>query len=180
MTTRDAENQAPPRPGATEYADGYAGYVGMVPDGEIVTTLRDQGRALCDALARVPESHAGHRYAEGKWSIREVVGHLIDAERIFAYRALRIARGDATPRAGFDENAFTAAAGSDARTLADLVDELRVVRDASVRLFASLPAEAWPRMGTASERPVSVRALAFITAGHAMHHLHVLRERYLA
>lgn len=171
---------ATPRPAATEYAGWYAGYVGLVPDGDVVTTLRDQGRTLCDTLAGVPESRGGHRYAEGKWSIREVVGHVIDAERIFAYRALRIARGDATPLASFDENAYTAAAGSDTRPLADLVDELRAVREATVRLFASLPAEAWSRTGVASDQPVSVRALAFITAGHAMHHGQVLAARYLA
>jgi hypothetical protein len=105
---------------------------------------------------------------------------MIDAERIFSYRALRLARGDATPLPGFEENDYARAAGSDARTLTDLVDEMRVVREGTVRLFQSFPAEAWMRRGVVNGREVSVRALAYITAGHARHHLAVLRERYLA
>jgi hypothetical protein len=108
-----------------------------------------------------------------------MLGHLIDAERIFTYRALRIARGDATPLAGFEENDYVRAAGSDGRTVGDLADELRTVREGTVRLFASLPDDAWSRRGNASGRDVTVRALAWITVGHALHHLKVLRERYL-
>jgi hypothetical protein len=107
-----------------------------------------------------------------------VVGHLIDAERIFCYRALRLARADATPLPGFEENDYVRSAGSDARTLADLVDELRVVRDGTVRLFDSFADAAWGRRGVVNGREVSVRALAFIVAGHARHHLRILRERY--
>jgi hypothetical protein len=107
-----------------------------------------------------------------------VVGHLIDAERIFTYRALRIARGDATPLPGFDENAYVVTAGSDGRTIADLADELRSVRESSVRLFTSFPDEAWSGRGNASGKEISVRALAWITVGHALHHLRLLRERY--
>lgn len=166
------------RPDASEYATFYARYVAGVPEGDILTVMRESGRAMVAALAAVPESRAGHRYAEGKWTIREVAGHVVDAERIFAYRALRMARGDATPLPGFDENAYAQAAGSDARTMADLVDELRVVRESTVRLFTSLPAEAWPRRGIASNAEISVRALAYIVVGHGLHHLGVLRERY--
>jgi uncharacterized damage-inducible protein DinB len=168
------------RPDATEHAPFYGGYVAAVPESDVVSVLRDSGRDIVAALSAIPESHGGHRYAAGKWSIREVVGHLIDAERIFAYRALRLARADATPLPGFEENDYVRAAGSDARTLSDLVDELRAVREATVRLFASLPDEAWSRRGVVNGREISVRALAFITAGHARHHLGVLRERYLA
>jgi uncharacterized damage-inducible protein DinB len=166
------------RPDATEYAPFYANYVAGVPESDIVSVLRDSGREITAALAAIPESRGGFRYAEGKWSVRELVGHVSDAERIFSYRALRLARGDATPLPAFEENDYARVAGSDARTLADLVDELRAVRESTLRLFASLPNEAWTRKGVASGREVSVRALAYITAGHARHHLKILRERY--
>jgi hypothetical protein len=166
------------RPDATEYAPFYASYVARVPEADVVSALRDSGREIIAALAAIPESRGGHRYAEGKWSVREVIGHLIDAERIFSYRALRVARGDATPLPPFDENAYVPTAGSEARTLADLVDELRAVRESTVRMFASFPGEAWTRTGIVSGREVSVRALAYITAGHARHHFAILRERY--
>ena len=166
------------RPEASEYASFYHRYVESVPDGDIVELLRSGGRELLEAIRRIPEARAGHRYGPEKWTIRQVIGHLIDAERIFTYRALRAARGDRTPLASFDENAYVRTAGSDARTLADLAREMECVRQASVLLFESLPADAWGLSGIASEREVSVRALAYITAGHALHHLRILRERY--
>lgn len=167
------------RPEAAEFAPFYAAYVAAVPEGDIVTILRRDGEEWQRMLAEIPEARGDHRYAEGKWSIRQLVGHVSDAERIFTYRALRIARGDRTPLAAFDENAYAETAGSDHRTLAALAAELAVVRGASVALFNSLPDEAWTRTGTASEKTVSVRALAYITAGHARHHLKMLQERYL-
>lgn len=166
------------RPDATEYAPFYAAYVAGVPEEDVLAALRASGRELAATLASIPESRAGHRYAEGKWSVREVVGHLIDAERIFSYRALRVARGDTTPLPAFDENDYVRTAGSDARMLTALVDELALVRESSLRLFESLPADAWMRRGVASGREVTVRALAYITAGHARHHHRILRERY--
>jgi hypothetical protein len=167
------------RPDATEFPPFYARYVAAVPESDVVAALRDSGRDLVASLTPVPESRGGFRYAPDKWTIREVVGHMIDAERIFGYRALRLARADATPLPGFEENDYARAAGSDARTLADLVDELRIVREGTVRLFQSFPVDAWTRRGVVNGREVSVRALAYITAGHARHHLAVLRERYL-
>lgn len=166
------------RPNTTEYGSFYHGYVSLVPDGDVVDVLRDSGRTLHERVSAIPEDRGGHRYAEGKWSIRELIGHLVDAERIFTYRALRIARGDATPLPGFEENEYVRASGSDARTLASLVREQGVVREATVQLFESLPEEAWRRRGTASGASISVRALAYITAGHALHHFRILRERY--
>jgi hypothetical protein len=133
---------------------------------------------LLAALGAIPETRGGHRYGPDKWTIREVIGHLIDAERIFTYRALRVARGDRTPLASFDENEFVKTAGSDTRTLASLTRELGAVREASIQLFESLPDDAWGRSGVASGKEVSLRALAYITTGHAMHHLRILRERY--
>lgn len=171
-------SSAATRPADGEFAPYYGRYIALVPEGDIVATLRDHGRALHATLSALPESRGGFRYAEGKWSVREMLGHIIDAERVFAYRALRFARGDATPLAGFDENTYAVAAGSDARSLADLLDEWRCVREGTVRLLSSLPAEAWARAGTASDAHVSVRALAFIIAGHVMHHARILHERY--
>ncbi|MFL5608054.1 MAG: DinB family protein [Gemmatimonadaceae bacterium] len=166
------------RPDATEYAPFYANYVAAVPEADVVSALRNSGQEITAALSAIPESRGGFRYADGKWSIRELIGHVIDAERIFTYRALRLARGDSTPLPAFEENEYVRVAGSDARTVADLVDELRAVRESTVRMFASFPEEAWTRTGTVSGRPASVRALAYITAGHARHHLAILRDRY--
>jgi hypothetical protein len=167
-----------PRPDAAEYPPFYAGYVALVPEADVVSAVRDSGAEISSALAAIPESRGGFRYADGKWSIRELVGHMIDAERIFTYRALRLARGDSTPLPAFEENDYVRSAGSDTRTIADLVAEFRAVRESTVQLFASFPDEAWMRTGTVSGRPVSARALAYITAGHARHHLKMLRERY--
>lgn len=167
------------RPDTTEFAPFYAGYVSAVPDGDIVNILRTGGDEWQTVLATLTEARADHRYAQGKWSIRQLIGHVSDAERIFSYRALRIARGDQTPLAPFDEDAYAETAGSDRRTLSALAAELRVVREATVALFNSLPDDAWTRTGSASGKTVSVRALAYISAGHAQHHLKILRERYL-
>jgi uncharacterized damage-inducible protein DinB len=169
-----------PRPDASEYLSYYGKYVALVPDGDLVQTLRTQLDETLALVRGLPEAQGGHRYAPGKWSIREVLGHLIDAERIFAYRALRIARGDTTPLPGFDENMYAETSDADARTLADLADELEHVRLANLALFRSLSDEALARRGTASDAPISARALAWILAGHELHHRALLRERYLA
>jgi len=166
------------RPERTEYAPFYHGYVTSVPEGDVVELMRAGGRELLDAIGRIPETRGGHRYGADKWTIREVIGHLIDAERIFSYRALRIARGDQTLLPGFDENEYVRTAGSDQRTLADLARELAAVRESTVLLFESFPDEVWSRMGNANGTPMSVRALAYVVAGHPMHHLRLLRERY--
>ena len=164
-----------------EYAPFYAGYVARVPAGDITRTLEDCARET-DALLRSDgaRSLAGHRYAEGKWSVKEVVGHMTDAERVFAYRMMRIARADATPLPGFDENAYTPAGEFDARALDDLLEEFLAVRHATIRLVRGLPAEAWTRRGTASGKTISVRALAHIIAGHELHHRAILEQRYFS
>ena len=166
------------RPQSSEYAPFYHGYVASVPEGDVVALLRQSGRELLDTIASIHEDRGGFRYGEGKWSIREVLGHIIDAERIFTYRALRMARGDTTPLASFDENAYVKTAGSDARTLANLAREFGALRESTVQLCESFPDDAWGRSGVASGKSISVRALVYITTGHAMHHLKVLRERY--
>jgi uncharacterized damage-inducible protein DinB len=169
-----------PRPDASEHLPYYGKYVDRVPDGDLLQTMRTQLDETLALVRGLPEERGGHRYAPGKWSIREVLSHVIDAERIFAYRALRIGRGDATPLASFDENAYAAASNADARTLADLAEELAHVRLGNLALFRSLDDEALARRGTASGGEVSVRALAWIIAGHERHHVALLRERYLA
>lgn len=168
------------RPDASEHLPYYSKYVDRVPDGDLLQTLRDQLDETLALVRGLDESQGGHAYAPGKWTIRGVLQHVIDAERIFAYRALRIARGDQTPLESFDENAYAQTAGADARTLADLAEELEHVRRANLSLFTSLSDEALARRGTASGGVVSVRALAWIIAGHERHHVALLRERYLA
>ncbi len=167
------------RPGADEYAPFYAGYVAGVPDGELLVLLRDQLAETEALLREFTGARADHRYAPGKWSVKEVVGHMADAERIFAYRALRFARGDRTPLPGFDENDYVSGSNSSARALPEIAGELRSVRMASITLFAGLSEEALMRRGAANNNEVSVRALAWIIAGHERHHARILRERYL-
>ena len=166
-------------PSAGEYAEFYAGYVKRVPAGDVVATIRDQLAETLTLLRGVDPSRTTSGYAPGKWSIRDVVLHMADTERVMAYRALRIARGDATPLASFDENAWTPMAGANARTMDSLLAELDATRRATVAMLEGLPAEAWARVGTASGKSVSVRALAWIIAGHERHHVAVIRERYL-
>jgi hypothetical protein len=166
-------------PAADEYGAPYAGYIGHVPAGsDILDLLARQGQETPARLRAVPESRWGHRYAPGKWSVREVVVHLTDVERIMAYRALRTARGDATPLPGFDENTYVPLSGAEAQPLTTLVGDWEDVRRATLSLYRRLPADAWTRRGTASGFPVTVRALAWIIAGHERHHLGVLAERY--
>lgn len=167
------------RPEASEYAPYYDKYVALVPTGDVIETLRRQSADTLALLRSIPEDKAGARYAPGKWSVKELVGHVIDTERIFTYRALRFARGDRTSLHGFDQDPYVLAADFDTRTLADLGEEFAHVRAASLSLFQSLNEAAWQRGGTASDNEVSVRALAYITAGHEAHHIQVLRERYL-
>jgi hypothetical protein len=177
MTATAMEPRAT-RPSADEFAPYYGTYINKVADGDIVATLKGQIGNTLSYLRAIPESRGGHRYAEGKWSIREVIGHLSDAERVFGYRALRFARGDATPLPGFDENEFMKQARLDDRSLASLIAEFEAVRAASVALFDGLFPEEWTRHGSASGKDVSVRGLAWIVAGHEVHHLEVLKTRY--
>ena len=167
------------RPDVSEYTPNYTTYISEVPEGDIVDVLRQQGEEIRGMLGSLPESMGGHRYAPGKWSIREMVGHLSDAEWSFGHRAFRFSRGDGSPLPGFDENTYVAASNSDVRTLADLAEEFGHLRAATLALFTHLSPEAWNRRGIANGKEVSVRALAFVLAGHAAHHLKVLRERYL-
>ena len=167
------------RPAPTEYPPFYGRYVETVGLGDILALMRKSGRLFAEMLAAISEPRAGFRYADGKWSIREVVGHVTDAERVFSYRALRFARGDVTPVPGFDENEYARASNADARSLVDLAADFQAVRESSLRLFASLSAGAWEQRGTANGQTITVRALAYVTVGHVEHHMAVLHERYL-
>lgn len=166
------------RPGDGECAEFYRGYIESLPDSNILTLMESQLERLESLPARVGPSREQYRYASGKWSIREVVGHLIDAERVFGYRASCISRGETSALPGFDENEYVRNSSNDDRPLDSLVDELAALRRSNLLLFSHLPPGSSARIGHASGSPVSVRALAWIITGHAEHHLTVLAERY--
>ncbi len=167
------------RPLESEYAPYYRGYVAQVAEEEILPVLRSQIDALDLLLDQVTPERETYRYAEGKWSIREVIGHLIDGERVFGYRALCIARGENQNLPGFDEKEYMLSAPYNRVDLEDLMSEFRLVRLSNIAMLRNLDEEAWSRIGTANDAPVSVRALAFIMGGHIRHHMGVLSERYL-
>jgi uncharacterized damage-inducible protein DinB len=167
------------RPAEAEYPPYFGKYVSLVAGDDILASLDDQLTETLALLRGVPESEGSFRYAADKWSIRELVGHLIDSERIFAYRALRFARNDRTPLSGFEQDDYIRHASLDACTLAALAAEFESVRRATLFLFRHLDAEAWTRRGVANESEMSVRAIAYIIAGHELHHMGILRDRYL-
>lgn len=151
-----------------------------IPDqADVLEVLQKQRYDVLQLFGRVSENEADFAYAPGKWSIKEVLGHMNDTERIMAYRALCIARGEQNSLPGFDENDYVAHAFFHERTLAGLLEEHKVVREATIALFDSMAPAAYPRLGNANGSPVSVAALAFIIAGHERHHLNILKERYL-
>ena len=167
------------RPQAGEYAAYAQADLDQVPGDDAVAALEAVELETLALLAPLGETAADHRYAPGKWSVRQILGHLIDDERIFVYRALCVARGDTQPLPGFDENDYMRLAGFETRPWADLLEEYRAVRQSTLAFFRGLPSDAWPRRGTVNGYPASVRGLAFHIAAHELHHLRVLRERYL-
>ena len=168
-----------PRPGAGEYGEFYAGYVAEMPDGDVLAALERQGEETFALFSALPEERGGYRYAPGKWAIKDLVTHLADAERVFAYRALLFARGDETPLASFEQDQYVPTGNFNARTLTSLADEFAHVRATTLDLYTYLDPEALGRRGSASGFVVSVRAMAFVIAGHVAHHERVLREKYL-
>ncbi len=168
------------RPAASEYAAYYGKYIALVPEGEYIGNLQDIATNTHSLLTSISEEKSLHRYAPGKWSIRESWLHVSDTERIMCYRALRIARGDQKELAGFDQDPYVANSAADSRSWRSIVEEYFAVRQASLALFRNLPADAWMRTGTASGNPWTVRALAYTVAGHDLHHRKILREKYLA
>ncbi|WP_276360317.1 DinB family protein [Daejeonella sp. H1SJ63] len=166
------------RPKADEYPLFYKGYIDTVKD-DVLTELEQQAESFPLFLKGIPEVKASFAYAEGKWTIKELVGHVIDTERIMAYRLLRISRNDTTPLAGFEENHYVANAHFSDRSLISMADEFATVRKANMFLIKSLNEEELGRVGIANEKPISSGALLFIMAGHLNHHRRILQERYL-
>jgi uncharacterized damage-inducible protein DinB len=167
------------QPDANEYAQYYGKYISLVPAGDVVATLSRQLDDTLSLLRGLSEEQAESRYAPGKWSIKEVVGHMLDTERIFGHRAFRFARGDQQPLPGFEQDPYVVAADFGHRPLNELAAEFEHLRRANLYLLGSLDEEAWLRRGVASDNEVSVRALAYIMAGHEAHHMRIVRERYL-
>lgn len=166
------------RPSQSEYSDYYHRYVQCVPDDNVIPYLAVQLEAVDALLGHLSDEQADTRYSLDKWTVKEVVGHMSDTERIMSYRMLRIARGDTTPLASFDQDDYVRAARSRVRTIGELLDEFYAVRASTLALSRGIDEVAWTRTGVASNVSVSARALAYIIAGHAAHHLNVLWERY--
>jgi MOSC domain-containing protein YiiM len=168
-----------PRPKADDFDPTAAAYIARVEDiADVARALEAQRERVVARLSELSHEQAAFRYAPGKWSVTEVVGHLCDVERIFAYRLLRIGRGDETPLPGFDENTYVPAGAFARRSLADVLDEWVVVRNGSLALVRGMPSEAWSRRGRANDRAVTTAALVYITLGHVEHHLAILADRY--
>lgn len=166
------------RPANNEYAQYYERYISLVPDDDILTVFETQITYLERLAGAVTSDKEQYRYAPDKWSIREVIGHLIDGERVFGYRAFCISRGEAASLPKFDENAYIVESHYHRRTLSDLLAEFALLRKSNLVLFSKMTESDWKQMGTANNNPVSVLAIAFIMAGHFQHHLKVLRQTY--
>ena len=167
------------RPEISEHDPYYSKYIALVQGDDLTAALHAQINQSVATLRAIPEEKSLHRYAPGKWSIKEILGHLIDTERIFTYRALRFARNDPKPLSGFDQNPYVAAGAFDHRPWSDLIAEFEHVRGSTELFFRGLPPEAALRSGTANNAAITVRALGYIIAGHEMHHMGVLRDKYL-
>lgn len=168
------------RPEKGEYAEYYDRYISLVEEADIVSVLDKQQTELERVFQTITEEKAHYAYGPDKWTVKELIGHMTDGERIFAYRALRISRNDQTPIEGFEQDGYIENSNFNNVSFSDLTAELLHARKANLIMLKSLSDEAWLRTGTASENPVSVRALAYIMAGHIRHHLKILNERYLA
>lgn len=178
MKRPDPSRYATTRPDPSEYAPHFQGYIDRVPDGDVLDHLDRQGPATCMMLLETPVERGAFAYAPGKWTVKRVWQHVCDGERLFCYRAMCIARGETASLPPFDEDLYAANDGSDSHDLADIAAEFAAVRVATLALFRSFDAAAWARRGLANGKPASVRSLLWITAGHELHHLAVMRERY--
>ena len=168
------------RPESNEYAPYYDRYISLVGDGNIVTTLDSQRRDMMMLLSSRNNADGDFRYAPGKWSAKDVLGHVCDTERVFAYRALCVARGDRTPLPSFDQDGYASNAPFAQRPLSELIEDYIAVRRASLTLFRNLDDQSWKRRGIANNNETSVRALAFMIAGHELHHKKILEEKYFS
>ena len=167
-------------PAPTEYDAFYAGYISRVNDPDVLSVLRRQRTVLLDLLGELNEEQAQFQYAPGKWSLKEVIGHLIDTERLFSYRALCIARGETQSLPGFEQDDYVAAGSFDSRSISNLLGEYGAVRESSMQLFENFDPSVWSNRGIANEVSFSVRSIAFIIAGHEAHHIGVIQNKYLA
>lgn len=168
------------RPQASEYAQYYEKYISLVPPDDILSTLDDQRRQMVTLLSGRSEQDGDFRYAPEKWSAKEVIGHICDTERIFAYRVLRISRGDQTPLPGFEQDDYVRNGPFATHPMSDVIEDYIAVRRASLTLLRNLDEQAWSRRGTASNNPVTVRALAYMIAGHELHHRRILEQKYFS
>jgi hypothetical protein len=166
------------RPASDEYAEFHHGYIAATANETDGLAVLDRQQSVIDKMRRLSPQQAAHRYADGKWSVKEVIGHLADAERVLSYRVLRIARGDGTPLPGFDEKVFVAHSNADARELGDLVSELAAVRASTLALVRSLDETVLGNRGTVNNWSLTARGLVFIIGGHFAHHRNVLHDRY--
>ncbi|PIE94696.1 DinB family protein [Bacillus fungorum] len=167
------------RPKASEYNSYYATYINLVSDGNIIHILEHQIKETNLLLKKISDGEGLFRYAPTKWSIKEVIGHIADTERIMAYRLLSIARGETAELPGYNDDMYVLKAAFDKQSMQDLVDNLIVVRQSTVHLLKSLDKDTWLQRGNANKSEVTVRALAYIIAGHELHHLQIIKERYL-
>ena len=167
------------KPEPSEYNPYYEKYISLVTESDLLDVLELQPAELDSLLGHLDEEKGKFAYAEGKWTVKEAISHLIDGERIFAYRVLRISRGDETPIEGFDQDGYIENSYANERTFRDLLDELTESRRANLRMLRNLHEDGWKRMGTASDSPISVRGLGYIMAGHVRHHINIFRDQYL-
>lgn len=168
------------KPAAEEFNPYYGGYISQVTEPDLLGVLAAQPAEVATVFGTLDDSRGTFAYADGKWTIKEVLSHLIDGERHFAHRLHRISRGDLTPIEGFEQDDYIETSYANERTFADLVAEFSELRQANLRPLRTLSESDWKRMGTATGSPISVRALGFIMAGHVRHHFNILKERYLS
>jgi len=167
------------RPDASEFAPYYNTYVSLIENKDVLDVLDAQPQKIRSLIGKIPEERGNFAYSEGKWTIKELLSHVIDGERIFAYRVLRISRGDQTPIEGFEQDDYIELSNAANRRIAEMIEEFELQRRSNMLMLRSLPAAAHVRLGWASGHQVSVRALTYIMAGHVIHHLNILRDRYL-
>lgn len=166
------------RPEKSEYAEFYSGYVDSVPESDVLSVLRKQTDEVSSVFVGIAEDRGYYAYEDGKWTLKQLLGHMIDGERVFGYRLHRFSHGDPTPLSGFDQDVFVTNGRSNMRSIGDLLDEFITQRRSNLALIASLRDEDWDLRGTASGAEITVRALAYILAGHVRHHLRIINERY--
>lgn len=167
------------RPHSDEHAPYFKTYIDQVPEGDLLQLMEQVNRQTTDLLGSLTEQQVLHRYAEGKWSVKEIIQHLIDGERVFQYRALRFSRADQTELSGYDHDKYVLESKADYRPMNQLLDEFQAVRQASIALAKTMDNDMMLRSGTANNNPISVRALLYVIVGHELHHVGVIKERYL-